>query len=244
MGVKSSVYNGTQWDTMGMSIEGKAMVGFIKRTWKTMCDEILGIQIPIENKIVLDGQRIQIKVHIDWIAQPLSFDANELQVHQCAHCYVLSLLGDMVFVDKSGDRVHLMWLEFMENLHNPTKYSWGSAALSWLYRQLCKATEKTAKKFGGVLILVQLWIYNRRNPQFHPYISTRFPLWSITFFPTAFSSYPGKSVSFLSLALHQRWKMHTWQTKYTVGTLKVDMTIKIIIIKCYLALKMPHQHLN
>ena len=41
-----------------MSIEGKAMVGFIERTWKTVCDEIFGIQIPSENKIVLDGQRI------------------------------------------------------------------------------------------------------------------------------------------------------------------------------------------
>ena len=68
---------------------------------------------------------------------------------------------DMVFVDKSGDRVHLMWLEFMQNLYNPPKYSWGNAALSWLYRKLCKATEKKAKQIGGALILVQLWIYAR-----------------------------------------------------------------------------------
>ncbi|XP_065637049.1 serine/threonine-protein phosphatase 7 long form homolog [Quercus suber] len=109
---------------MGMPIESEAMVGFTKRTWKTMY-------------------------------------ANELQVHQYAHYYVLALLGDMVFVDKSRDRVHLMWLEFMENLHNSPKYSWGSAVLSWLYRQLCKATKKTAKQIGGALILVQLWIFAR-----------------------------------------------------------------------------------
>ena len=46
-----------------------------------------------------------------------------------------------------------MWLEFMENLHNPTKYSSGSAALSGLYKQLYKATKKTAKQIGGALIL-------------------------------------------------------------------------------------------
>ena len=67
----------------------------------------------------------------------------------------------MVFVDKSGDRVHLMWLEFMESLNDPPKYSWGSAVLSWLYKQLCKASENTAKQIGGALILVQLWIYAR-----------------------------------------------------------------------------------
>ena len=141
---------------MGMPIEGAAMVGFTKRTWKSMCNEMLGIQIPDENKTMLDGQRIQIKALVDRIAQPLPPDANELQVHQYARYYVLALLGDMVFADKSGDRVHLMWLEFMENLNDPPKYSWGSAALSWLYRQLCKASKKTAKQIGGALILVQL----------------------------------------------------------------------------------------
>ena len=39
---------------MGMSIKGEAMVGFTKRTCKTMSDEMLGIQIPSENKVMLD----------------------------------------------------------------------------------------------------------------------------------------------------------------------------------------------
>ena len=31
--------------------------------------------------------------------------------------------------------------------------------------------------------------------------------------------------------------MHTWQTEYTIGTLKTDVAIKIIIINFILALK-------
>ena len=27
-------------------------------------------------------------------------------------------------MDKSGDRVHLMFLEFLRNLHDPPQYSW------------------------------------------------------------------------------------------------------------------------
>ena len=81
---------------MGMPIEGAAMVGFTKRTWKSVCNEMLGIQIPDENKTMLDGQRIQIKALVDRIAQPLPPDANELQVLRYACCYVLALLGDMV----------------------------------------------------------------------------------------------------------------------------------------------------
>ena len=77
----------------------------------------------------------------------------------------------MVFLDKSEDRVHLMWLEFIQNLRNSRTYSWGSSALSWLYRQLCNATDKKAKQIGGPLILVQLWIYVKfphMSPQMVP----------------------------------------------------------------------------
>ena len=34
---------------MEMPIEGETMVRFTKRTWKTMYDEMLGIQIPAKN---------------------------------------------------------------------------------------------------------------------------------------------------------------------------------------------------
>ena len=50
---------------MVMPIKSEAMVGFTKRTWKFVCNEILGIQIPDENKTVLDGQRIQIKALVN-----------------------------------------------------------------------------------------------------------------------------------------------------------------------------------
>ena len=90
---------------IGMPIEGEAMVGFTKRIWKFVCNEMLGIQILDENKTVLDGQRIQIKALVDRIAQSLPSDADELQVHQYARCYVLALLGDLVFANKSRDSV-------------------------------------------------------------------------------------------------------------------------------------------
>ena len=41
---------------IGMPIKGEAMVGSTKRTWKTVCAKMLGIQILDENKTVLDGQ--------------------------------------------------------------------------------------------------------------------------------------------------------------------------------------------
>ena len=37
-------------------------------------------------------------------------DVAEVAVHQYARCYILALLADTIFADKSGDRVHTMWL--------------------------------------------------------------------------------------------------------------------------------------
>ena len=64
-------------------------------------------------------------------------------------------------MDKSGERVSIMYLQFFNPISNGKKYSWGSAALSWLYRHLYKASEKIAKQIGDGLLLVQLWAWAR-----------------------------------------------------------------------------------
>ena len=93
---------------MGLPIEGEAMVGPSKRTWTDVCTEMLEIQIPNDPQTVLKGQMILIPTLVERIRQPLPPDANEIQVHLYTPCYILALLRDMVLLDKSGDRVHLM----------------------------------------------------------------------------------------------------------------------------------------
>ena len=80
------------------------------------------------NKILV-GQRILINHLVDHIVEPLPYDATEIQIHQYARCYILALLGDKIFMDNSGDRVLLMFLEFLRNLRDPPQYSWGSGCL-------------------------------------------------------------------------------------------------------------------
>ena len=57
-------------------------------------------------------------------------------------------------MDKSRDRVHLMFLEFLRNLRDPPQYSWGSGCLAWLYRELCRESKKGASQIGGTCTLV------------------------------------------------------------------------------------------
>ena len=71
------------------------------------------------------------------------------------------MFGGMLFMDKFGERLSVMYLQFSNPISNGKKYSWGSVALSWLYRHLYKPSEKKAKQIGGALLLVQLWAYAR-----------------------------------------------------------------------------------
>ena len=83
--------------------------------------ELLGFTPANDNKTLV-GQRILISRLINAIAEPLPHDAMEIQIHQYARCYILALLMDKLFMDKSGDRVHLMLLEFLWNLCDPPRY--------------------------------------------------------------------------------------------------------------------------
>ena len=109
----------------GLPIDGEVLVGSTvveDGDWSQVCGELLGFTLPNDNKTLV-GQRILISRLVEAIAAPLPHDAMEIQIHQYARCFILVLLGDTLFVDKSGDRVHLMFLDFMRNLHDLPQYS-------------------------------------------------------------------------------------------------------------------------
>ena len=143
---------------LGIPIDGEAIVGTTNFTWADECRSMLGIN-PIGT--VLKGQRILIKKLLEKIDQGLPNDATEVVVNQYAWCYILALLANTIFVDKSGDRAHTIWLQMLRDLRNPPQYSWGSTCLAWLYRELCRATDKGASQIGGALLLVQYWAWFR-----------------------------------------------------------------------------------
>ncbi|XP_021762514.1 protein MAINTENANCE OF MERISTEMS-like [Chenopodium quinoa] len=72
------------------------------------------------------------------------------------------LLGNTLFTDKSSTRAHpsiLSELCMEDNLERLTRYSWGSAKLAYLYRQLGHATRNGCDSIAGCLALLQAWIY-------------------------------------------------------------------------------------
>uniref|UniRef100_A0A2N9FHZ6 Aminotransferase-like plant mobile domain-containing protein n=1 Tax=Fagus sylvatica TaxID=28930 RepID=A0A2N9FHZ6_FAGSY len=133
--------------------------------------ELLGVSPP-PNK--LDGSRLNMK----WLQDTfgvLPDDANEVTVQQYTRAYILELIGGSYFADKSGEKVHLMFLPMLEDFDAAGRYSWGSAVLGWLYRELCRATDPDSCDIAGALILVQLWAWSR-FPHISPAIKSIQPI--------------------------------------------------------------------
>ena len=84
-----------------------------------LCVKLLGFEVPENDKKTLVGQRILISRLVERIAEPLPHDATKIQIHQYARCYILVLIENTIFMDKSGDGVHLIFLEFLWNLCDP-----------------------------------------------------------------------------------------------------------------------------
>ncbi|XP_016169440.1 protein MAIN-LIKE 2-like [Arachis ipaensis] len=81
--------------------------------------------------------------------------------------YIMMLLGTQLFADKSGNRIHIRWLPYVARLEDMGGYSWGSAALAWLYRCMCRVANIHVVKLAGSLQLLQSWIL-WRFPGFRP----------------------------------------------------------------------------
>ena len=148
---------------MGVPVDGLPVVEFTQmQDWGNLCTKLLGHRPP--NREVGAGKNTtmlgRLRVRAKWLEEQFSnlFPANatEVLVQQYTRFYILGMLGGMMFMDKSGERLSIMYLQIFNPISNRRNYSWGSAALSWLYKHLCKASEKTAKQIGSALLLVQL----------------------------------------------------------------------------------------
>ncbi|VFQ68962.1 unnamed protein product [Cuscuta campestris] len=76
---------------------------------------------------------------------------------------ILQLLGGTLFPNSTGRFVPVEFLPLLRTPEITAQFSWGSAVLANLYRNLCKvALKKTDKpRFCGCALLLQLWAWSR-----------------------------------------------------------------------------------
>ncbi|RYR65130.1 hypothetical protein Ahy_A03g011115 isoform F [Arachis hypogaea] len=132
---------------LGLPIDGKPVSGCLTEFENLMEQgrpawvwfrELFG-ELPPQNKVK------QMTVCYTWFHERfrvLPADATNETVRIYARAYIMMLLSSQRFADKNANRVHLRWLPYLASLDDLGRYSWGSAALAWLYRCLCRGTNK------------------------------------------------------------------------------------------------------
>ncbi|XP_072064286.1 protein MAIN-LIKE 1-like [Arachis hypogaea] len=146
---------------LGLSIDGQYVSGCLMEferhikgghpAWAWF-EELLGV-LPSANCID------KFMVKCTWMQETFSEipqGADDETVRRYARAYIMMLLLMQLFGDKSGTRLHIRWLPYVARLEDMGRYSWGSAALSWLYRCMCRVANRNVVKLASPLQLLQL----------------------------------------------------------------------------------------
>nr|XP_048334933.1 serine/threonine-protein phosphatase 7 long form homolog isoform X2 [Ziziphus jujuba var. spinosa] len=142
---------------LGLQVHGHAVSGNSDLQWDDLCEELLGLR-PDRN--VLHGSALKLSwLRANFQRPPQDADESTLQCY--ARAYILGLMGGVLFTDKSGADVQLIFLPLLRDFSHVKQFSWGSAALAHLYRELCRASKMGASEIAGPLILLQLWAWER-----------------------------------------------------------------------------------
>ncbi|KAL8486129.1 hypothetical protein ACS0TY_023010 [Phlomoides rotata] len=89
-------------------------------------------------------------------------DTDQEIVDQYARGCVLLMIGSYMMPDSSRSHVSLLYLQAIENIAHAGTYSWDSAVLAYLYRELCNAVDSKKTSIGGAVSLLQVFnIFNK-----------------------------------------------------------------------------------
>ncbi|XP_028771248.1 serine/threonine-protein phosphatase 7 long form homolog [Neltuma alba] len=142
---------------LGLPCVGMPVIEKIDSNWQDVCEWLLGVRPPVDR---IHGQRLL----MNWLEEHFNHspdDANDVQVQQFTRVYILRLIGGYLMLDRSDTRVYLMYFPLLYNLEEVENFSWGSAVLAHLYRELCNVTSPTKDGIGGCLLLLHLWAWDR-----------------------------------------------------------------------------------
>ena len=143
---------------LGLPIDGSPVTGVSSFTDPAaLCYQLLG-DSPGDGESYFSG------IKFTWLKAKigqLSATATEGELMCAARAYIMHMVGAVLMPDANGDSVHLSYLPLLADLSTARSYSWGSAVLATLYKELCRATDPQVKDIGGCLILLQSWALYR-----------------------------------------------------------------------------------
>uniref|UniRef100_K3ZZ95 Aminotransferase-like plant mobile domain-containing protein n=1 Tax=Setaria italica TaxID=4555 RepID=K3ZZ95_SETIT len=151
---------------LGLPLDGQPVTGIIQNeNWRDMVEMHIGIRPPEpeggdSSKKMSGVSSAWLREHFDVCPQ----GANDEVVQRYARVWLWHFVSTFLLPDAAGNTVSWMVLPILGQVwENIAVYSWGSAALAWLYRQLCEACRRTARdsNVGGCTYMLQIWIWER-----------------------------------------------------------------------------------
>src|ERR1044072_56148 len=145
---------------LGLRVDGEPVIGRTSigaQDWRDIIGHLLGKRPPNKD---IKGNRLR----MGWLNEnfnDINAGQGEVWYVQYARAYIMRLIGGLLFCDLSGAKVPLRYLILLQDMRQAGRLSWGSAVLSYLYRQLCLATNPEKKDIGGCTTLLQLWAWVR-----------------------------------------------------------------------------------
>ncbi|KAH1098023.1 hypothetical protein J1N35_014944 [Gossypium stocksii] len=130
-----------------LSVDGYAVTRSTQSTnWGVVCYELLGA---ILDKI--NGGRIEMGWLRDTVPEP-DDDSTELERIRYARAYILEMIEGYLMLDLSRNLVHLRWLLKLIDFRAADEFSWGSAVLATLYREMYRVTVPNKAKIRGPMV--------------------------------------------------------------------------------------------
>ncbi|XP_058788007.1 protein MAIN-LIKE 1-like [Vicia villosa] len=141
---------------LGLLVDGKAINGCVMQA-NSLCFQAIGIGL-IEGQVGARGQGINLKRLRLYYDQFWLDDASPQEtILQKTRCYLLLLIGNVLFPDSTGNTVNFMYLRLLMDFTRVGLYSWGFAVLATVYQSLCKNSKADSCTFYGCALLVQVW---------------------------------------------------------------------------------------
>jgi hypothetical protein len=91
-------------------------------------------------------------------SNPNPSEEDKKKVDCVVRSYILYALGSTLFPTKSGNRVSVYYLKYLEDLEKVNKYAWGASGLGYLYSALSSASHHDTRQIVGFLSLLEVCI--------------------------------------------------------------------------------------
>ncbi|XP_075489396.1 serine/threonine-protein phosphatase 7 long form homolog [Primulina tabacum] len=146
-----------------LNINGFAVTGvdesFKPHVWQSQCAEWLGF-MPHVNQF--RGNKLVMSV-LDQYCRSILINDNSthVEVERYTRCVALMIIGGCMLPDSDCCSVNLMYLRLLRDTNQVSKYSWGSAVLAFLYRELCTASTIGKGEIAGPIFILQVWALSR-----------------------------------------------------------------------------------